>query len=92
MARSFAGLSRGLGSRDARTRPYRPRTSGKAERSIQTLLREWAYGFSYSASSARAERLPAYLHFDNHHRADSALARNPPLSRLDLNNVVRDNS
>ena len=92
VARSFAGLCGDFGIHHHRTRPYRPRTNGKAERFIQTLLREWAYGFAYATSSARTERLPPYLHFYNHHRAHTALGRNPPISRLDLNNVVRNNS
>jgi transposase InsO family protein len=78
--------------RHARTWPYRPRTNGKAERFIQTLLRDWAYGCTYPTSSARTERLQPYLHFYNHHRAHTALGRNPPISRYDLNNDVTDNS
>jgi transposase InsO family protein len=92
LARSFAGLCSELGIRHARTRPYRPRTNGKAERFIQTLLREWAYGFTYPASSVRTQRLLPYLHFYNYHRAHTSLGRNPPISRLGLNNVVRNNS
>ena len=92
LARSFAGLCSDLGIRHGRTRPYRPRTNGKAERFIQTLLREWAYGFTYPTSSVRTQRLLPYLHFYNYHRAHTALARNPPISRLGLNNVVRNNT
>ncbi len=69
------------------TRPYRPRTNGKAERFIQTLLREWAYRFPYRSSSQRGHALPRYLHFYNHHRQHSALGGLPPASRL--NNAVR---
>ncbi len=91
MARSFTDLCTDLGIRHARTQPYRPRANGKAERFIQTLLREWAYGFTYPASSVRTQRLLPYLHFYNYHRAHTALGRNPPISRLGLNNVVRNN-
>ena len=44
------------------TRPYRPQTNGKAERFIQTLLREWAYGRPYFSSFARQAALPTWLH------------------------------
>ena len=76
-----------------RTRPYTPRTNGKVARLIQTLLREWAYRFSYSSSSAeRKQWLTPYLHFYNNHRAHSALAYNPPISRLVRNNLLTRNS
>jgi transposase InsO family protein len=78
--------------RHKRTRPYTPRTNGKAERFIQTLLREWAYRFSYGTSEERKQWLTPYLHFYNYHRAHSAAAYNPPISRLDRNNVLRRNS
>src|SRR6185369_11894024 len=75
-----------------RTRPYTPRTNGKAERFIQTLLREWAYRFSYESSEERKRWLTPYLHFYNYHRAHSALEYNPPISRLARNNVLKRNS
>ena len=50
---------RELGLRHLRTQPYRPRTNGKAERFIQTLQNEWAYGRLYASSSERAAALPA---------------------------------
>lgn len=81
-----------LGVKHSRTRPYRPRTNGKAERFIQTLIREWAYAFTFHTSAARVHLLPRYLHFYNHHRAHSALGGQPPVSRLNLNNLVRINS
>jgi len=77
--------------RHERTRPYTPRTNGKAERFIQTLLREWAYRFSYDTSEERKRWLTPYLHFYNYHRAHSAAGYNPPISRLDRNNVLRRN-
>ena len=78
--------------RHCRTRPYCPRTNGKAERFIQTLLREWAYRFAYEHTDQRSAMLLHYLHFYNHHRAHRALGGLPPVSRLRLNNVVSTNS
>jgi len=63
------------------TRVYRPRTNGKAERFIQTLLREWAYARSYLSSSLRARALGGYLRWYNRHRPHSALGARPPISR-----------
>ncbi len=68
------------------------RTNGKVERVIQTLLREWAYRFEYNSSAERRRWLTPYMHFYNYHRAHSALSDNPPISRLDRNNVLRRNS
>jgi transposase InsO family protein len=92
VSKAFRELCTSLGLRHKRIRPYTPQTNGKAERFIQTLLREWAYRFSYSSSEERKLWLLPYLHFYNHHRAHSALAYNPPISRLDRNNVLRHNS
>ena len=64
------------------TRPYTPRTNGKAERFIQTLLREWAYAIPYASSAQRTAALGRWLHYYNWHRAHSALNRQPPISRL----------
>jgi transposase InsO family protein len=75
-----------------RTRPYTPRTNGKAERFIQTLLREWAYRFSYVSSAERKRWLAPYVHFYNYHRAHTSLSDNPPISRLVRNNVLKRNS
>jgi transposase InsO family protein len=88
----FAKTCEALQVRHKRTRPYTPRTNGKAERFIQTLLREWAYRFSYNTSDERKQWLTPYLHFYNYHRAHTALGYNPPVSRLDKNNVLRRNS
>lgn len=65
-----------------RTKPYRPRTNGKAERFIQTMLREWAYAQSYPSSSARARQLPRWLHHYNHTRLHGSLGHKPPISVL----------
>lgn len=60
------------------TRPYRPRTNGKAERFIQTALREWAYRRPYSRSAQRRRVLQRWLHYYNHHRRHAALGGHPP--------------
>ena len=72
------------------TRPYTPRTNGKAERFIQTALREWAYAHSYDNSQLRAAELPAWLHQYNWHRPHASLNHAPPISRsgLDRNNLL----
>ena len=92
VSEQFKALCESLDIRHVRIRPYTPRTNGKAERFIQTLLREWAYRFSYSSSEERRRWLTPYVHFYNYHREHSALAYNPPISRLDRNNVLRSNS
>lgn len=68
------------------TRPYRPQTNGKAERFIQTALREWAYRLAYESSEQRTLALKAWLHHYNHHRPHSALAGLTPAAKL--NNVL----
>jgi transposase InsO family protein len=80
---------RTLGLRHLRTRPYRPRTNGKAERFIRTLLEDWAYAAIYADSAARTSALPAWLHFYNHRRPHGSLSHQPPMSRtLQLMNNV----
>lgn len=64
------------------TRIYRPRTNGKAERFIQTLLREWAYAGSYPSSNHRTRALPGYLRWYNRRRPHSSLGARPPISRV----------
>jgi transposase InsO family protein len=71
-----------LGIRHLRTQPYRPRTNGKAERFIQTLLREWAYAASYDDSHHRRRVLTTWLTYYNCQRPHSALGHQPPISRL----------
>lgn len=65
-----------------RTRPYRPCTNGKAERFIQTLLREWAYKRPYTSSSRRTAALPRWLHRYNHHRPHGSLGGLSPITRV----------
>jgi transposase InsO family protein len=67
--------------RHLRTKPRRPQTNGKAERFIQTLLREWAYGRLYQSSVARIDRLPQWLSFYNYRRPHASLNYLPPASR-----------
>jgi transposase InsO family protein len=73
------------------TRFYRPQTNGKAERFIQTALREWAYGRTYRHSRQRTRYLPRWLHHYNWHRPHSSLGGAPPISRIPLtgDNVLR---
>ena len=73
---------RELRLRHLRTRPYRPQTNGKAERFIQTMLREWAYGRLFSSSRERREALPFWLSHYNFRRRHGSLGHRPPGSRL----------
>ena len=79
-----------LGLRHVRIRPYRPRTNGKAERFIQTLLNEWAYERIYGSSTERADALPLFLERYNYRRPHGSLGHQPPASRL--TNVTRNYS
>ena len=76
------------GIKHIRTRPYTPKTNGKAERFIQTALREWAYAQAYETSDQRADALPQWLHRYNWHRPHASLNARPPISLLGL---IRDN-
>jgi transposase InsO family protein len=71
-----------LGIKHVFTRPYRPRTNGKAERFIQTMLREWAYAAVYRTSEHRVRALGPWLHFYNHRRPHGALGHQAPATRL----------
>ncbi len=71
-----------LGLRHLRTRPYRPRTNGKAERFIQTLQNEWAYARLYASSTERAAHLDAWLNHYNYRRPHGSLGHQPPAARL----------
>jgi transposase InsO family protein len=87
-SRRFARALRLLRVRHIFTRPYTPRTNGKAERFIQTLLREWAYGLAHPTSQARNADLPRWLDRFNRSRPHSALKGLPPLSMV--NNLMRN--
>ena len=87
-SRRFRRLVRRLGLRHLRTRPYTPRTNGKAERLVQTTLREWASARAYANSAQRAEAFAPWLHHYNWHRPHASLGYNPPISRIPMNNVL----
>lgn len=65
-----------------RTRPYRPQTNGKVERFHRTLADEWAYARLYTSDAERCAEYPRWLHTYNHHRGHTALAGQPPASRV----------
>lgn len=87
-SKEFRTACRDLRLRHITTRPYTPKTNGKAERFIQTALREWAYAQAYPTSDDRAAELPVWLHRYNWHRPHGSLKSKPPISRLGLD---RDN-
>lgn len=70
------------GIRHMRTRPYTPRTNGKAEAFIRILLREWAYAFIYPTSTHRARALPGWVRWYNKHRPHGSLGGHPPITRV----------
>jgi transposase InsO family protein len=82
VARLFRKALRRLGIRHIRTRPYAPKTNGKAERFIQTLLREWAYAIPFSSSHARAADLPRWLTWYDQQRPHGSLGRRTPAQVL----------
>jgi transposase InsO family protein len=85
----FRAACQNLGARHIRTRPYTPKTNGKAERFIRTSLEQWAYKEAYESSQERAERLGPWLNHYNNQRPHTALDYKPPVSRLDaVNNVL----
>ena len=88
----FARTCEALGIKHSFTRPYCPQTNGKAERFIQTCLREWAYARTYANSDERTAWLPAFLTYYNSRRPHSALGYKPPASRLGGNNLLQLNS
>lgn len=81
-SRRFAGVCRTWQLRHRFTRPYTPRTNGKAERFIQTLLREWAYRHAFVSSARRTAALTPYLRFYNHRRPHASLGRRSPWTRF----------
>jgi transposase InsO family protein len=81
-SRVFARACRTRALRHHRTRPYRPQTNGKAERFIQTLLREWAYRHPYISSRRRTAALTPYLRFYNRRRPHTSLGRRSPWTRF----------
>lgn len=91
-SRLFATAIQAHGLTHKRTRPYTPRTNGKAERFIQTSLRERAYASPFHSSAERAQAMPAWLCHYNSLRPHSALAGKPPISRLPRNNLLGNDS
>lgn len=90
-SKAFARACRQLGIKHIMTKPYTPQTNGKAERFIQTALREWAYATAFNHSDERRAALPLWLHRYNWHRPHASLSKNPPITRLGLarNNVLQ---
>jgi len=79
---AFGATCLELGIAQRFTRAYRPQTNGKAERFIQSALREWAYGRAYRNSDERQAALLIWLHFYNWHRQHHGIGCQPPMSRL----------
>ena len=90
----FRDTCRRFQMRHIRTRIYTPQTNGKAERFIQTAIREWAYARLYQHSQQRNHHLLAWIHDYNWHRPHASLNQLPPISRsgLDVNNLLRHHS
>lgn len=82
IARTFASACTRLEITHRRTRPRRPRTNGKAERFIQTMLREWAYAAVYRTSHHRGLALQPWIQYYNQRRPHGALSHKPPVTRL----------
>jgi transposase InsO family protein len=91
LSKAFRQACQSLGVKHIRTKPYTPRTNGKAERFIQTSLREWAYAQAYDSSAERTAELPRWLHRYNWYRPHASIGAKPPLSRIDLteDNLLR---
>jgi len=81
-SRDFAKACHELGLRQKFTRAYRPQTNGKAERFIQSALREWAYGFTYQRSAERTQALDDWIHHYNWHRPHQGIGGISPMTRL----------
>src|SRR3954449_4987652 len=83
-SKAFLRACARLNIKPIRTRPYTPQTNGKAERFIQTALREWAYARPYATSQHRARQLQPWTHAYNWHRPHRSLKGDPPISRIGL--------
>jgi transposase InsO family protein len=88
---AFRDACKQLGLKHIRTKPYTPKTNGKAERFIQSSLREWADARAYENSAQRARELPHWLHHYNWHRPHAGIKGTQPISRsgVDVNNLMR---
>ncbi len=93
-SKAFNNCCKAMGIRHIYTKPYTPKTNGKAERFIQSSLREWAYAQAYETSEQRKTELPYWLHHYNWHRPHAGIQKKPPISRsgLDLNNLLGHHS
>ncbi len=91
LSTAFKEACRQLGIRHLRTKPYTPRTNGKAERFTQTALREWACASAFRSSAQRTVALQTWIHHYNWHRPHSALQSQPHISALRLrgNNLLK---
>jgi transposase InsO family protein len=87
VSRAFREACEAARVKHKRTRPYTPKTNGKAERFIQTSLREWAYPLAFASSAERAGAMRPRLHAYDRHRPHSALGGKPPLTRLPRDNL-----
>jgi transposase InsO family protein len=87
-SRAFTRTCRERRIKHVRTKPYTPQTNGKAERFVQTALREWAYATAFVTSEQRKAELPIWLHRYNCHRPHTSLSKKPPISRI---RVTRNN-
>lgn len=90
VSNDFRDACRRLGLKHVRTKPYTPRTNGKAERFIQTVIREWAYARKYQTSDLRKGTLPSWTHMYNWHRPHGGINDKTPISKIDLsrNNLL----
>lgn len=93
VSKAFGRVCDALGARHIRTRPYTPRTNGKAERFIQTCNKEWAYARPYASSAARLEALESFITYYNCRRRHWGIGRKTPQLRLTelVNNVSSNN-
>lgn len=82
VSRAFAEILQDHGIRHLRTRPYTPRTNGKAEAMVKVLINSWAYAEPYESSRARARALPGFLDFYNHRRPHGGLNGARPIDRV----------
>jgi len=91
-SKRYAKALRMLNIKHKRTKPYTPKTNGKAERFVQTSLREWAYATPYAHSDQRRDALAPFLDHYNHHRPHFGLNGKTPISRIPGNNLSRHDS
>jgi len=85
----YAKTLRMLKIKHKRTKPYTPKTNGKAERFVQTSLREWAYARPYNSSAERTKTLSSFLNHYNNHRSHFGINGKTPISRIPVNNLSR---